>query len=225
MERERKMVEVSVSILNVKNDDAIQTLYNLETSGINYFHIDVMDGKFVKNDTTNKMLEFSEYLNQISNLPLDVHLMVEDVESYIKSFAIFEPNIITFHLEAAKSKEEVIRWIKLLNENNIRVGISIKPNTKIEEIYEYLPFVHLVLVMTVEPGEGGQKLLPETIEKIKELKKYIDENSLEVDIEADGGINPQNAKNVREAGANILVAGSAIINAENYKEVVNKLKQ
>ena len=216
------MVEVSVSILNVKNDDAIQTLYNLETSGINYFHIDVMDGKFVKNDTTNKMLE---YLNQISNLPLDVHLMVEDVESYIKSFAIFEPNIITFHLEAAKSKEEVIRWIKLLNENNIRVGISIKPNTKIEEIYEYLPFVHLVLVMTVEPGEGGQKLLPETIEKIKELKKYIDENSLEVDIEADGGINPQNAKNVREAGANILVAGSAIINAENYKEVVNKLKQ
>ncbi len=219
------MVEVSVSILNVKNDDAIQTLYNLETSGINYFHIDVMDGKFVKNDTTNKMLEFSEYLNQISNLPLDVHLMVEDVESYIKSFAIFEPNIITFHLEAAKSKEEVIRWIKLLNENNIRVGISIKPNTKIEEIYEYLPFVHLVLVMTVEPGEGGQKLLPETIEKIKELKKYIDENSLEVDIEADGGINPQNAKNVREAGANILVAGSAIINAENYKEVVNKLKQ
>ena len=225
MERERKMVEVSVSILNVKNDNAIQTLYNLETSGINYFHIDVMDGKFVKNDTTNKMLEFSEYLNQISNLPLDVHLMVEDVESYIKSFAIFEPNIITFHLEAAKSKEEVIRWIKLLNENNIRVGISIKPNTKIEEIYEYLPFVHLVLVMTVEPGEGGQKLLPETIEKIKELKKYIDENILEVDIEADGGINPQNAKSVREAGANILVAGSAIINAENYKEVVNKLKQ
>ena len=219
------MLEVSVSILNVKNDNAIQTLYNLETSGINYFHIDVMDGKFVKNDTTNKMLEFSEYLNQISNLPLDVHLMVEDVESYIKSFAIFEPNIITFHLEAAKSKEEVIRWIKLLNENNIKVGISIKPNTKIEEIYEYLPFVHLVLVMTVEPGEGGQKLLPETIEKIKELKKYIDENSLEVDIEADGGINPQNAKNVREAGANILVAGSAIINAENYKEVVNKLKQ
>ena len=158
------MVEVSVSILNVKDDKAIQTLYNLETSGINYFHIDVMDGKFVKNDTTNKMLEFSEYLNQISNLPLDVHLMVEDVESYIKSFAIFDPNIITFHLEAGKSKKEILKWIKILNENNIRVGISIKPNTKVEEIYEYLPFVHLVLVMTVEPGEGGQKLLPITIE-------------------------------------------------------------
>lgn len=219
------MIEVSVSILNVKQDKAIQTLYNLETSGINYFHIDVMDGKFVKNDTTNKMLEFSEYLNQISNLPLDVHLMVEDVESYIKSFAIFEPNIITFHLEAAKNKEDILKWIKLLNENNIRVGISIKPNTKIEELYEYLPFVHLVLVMTVEPGEGGQKLLPDTIEKIKELKKYIDENNSEVDIEADGGINEENADTVKEAGANMLVSGSAIINSDDYKKVVNKLKE
>ena len=219
------MVEVSVSILNVKDDKAIQTLYNLETSGINYFHIDVMDGKFVKNDTTNKMLEYCEYLNQISNLPLDIHLMVEDVESYIKSFEIFEPNIITFHREAAKNKEEILKWIKLLNAKNIRVGISIKPNTKVEEIYEYLPFVHLVLVMTVEPGEGGQKLLPDTIEKIKELKKYIDENNLEVDIEADGGINTENANIVKEAGANTLVSGSAIVNAEDYKEVVDKLKQ
>lgn len=219
------MVEVSVSILNVKDDKAIQTLYNLETAGVNYFHIDVMDGKFVKNDTTNKMLEFSEYLNQISNLQLDVHLMVEDVESYIKSFAIFEPNIMTFHLEAAKSKEEIFKWIKLLNENNIRVGISIKPNTKVEDIYDYLPFVHLVLVMTVEPGEGGQKLLPDTIEKIKELKKYINENNLEVDIEADGGISTENAEIVKQAGANILVSGSAIVNATDYKEVVNKLKK
>lgn len=219
------MVEVSVSILNVKDDKAIQTLYNLETSGINYFHIDVMDGKFVKNDTTNKMLEFSEYLNQISNLPLDVHLMVEDVESYIKSFAIFDPNIITFHLEAGKSREEILKWINLLNENNIRIGISIKPNTKVEEVYEYLPFVHLVLIMTVEPGEGGQKLLPDTIEKIKELKQYIDENNIEVDIEADGGINTENANMVKEAGADMLVSGSAIINAGDYKEVVDKLKQ
>lgn len=219
------MIEVSVSILNVKDDKAIQTLYNLETSGINYFHIDVMDGKFVKNDTTNKMLEFSEYLNQISNLPLDVHLMVEDVESYIKSFAIFNPNIITFHLEAGKSREEILKWINLLNENNIRIGISIKPNTKVEEVYEYLPFVHLVLIMTVEPGEGGQKLLPNTIEKIKELKQYIDENNFEVDIEADGGINTENANMVKEAGADMLVSGSAIINAGDYKEVVDKLKQ
>lgn len=218
------MVEVSVSILNVKNENAIQTLYNLETSGINYFHIDVMDGEFVKNNTTSQMLEYSEYLNQISNLPLDIHLMVKDVESYIKSFEIFEPNIITFHLEAAKDKEQVFKWIKMIKDNNIRVGISIKPNTKIEEIYEFLPFIHLVLVMTVEPGEGGQELLPETIDKIKQLKKYIDENNLEVDIEADGGINTENVKIVKEAGVNMLVSGSAIVNAQNYNEVVSQFK-
>ena len=218
------MVEISTSILSVEKGNEAETFMLLEKSKTDYFHIDVMDGKFVKNDTTNKMLEFSEYLNQISNLPLDVHLMVEDVESYIKSFAIFDPNIITFHLEAGKSKKEILKWIKILNENNIRVGISIKPNTKVEEIYEYLPFVHLVLVMTVEPGEGGQKLLPNTIEKIKELKKYIDENNFEVDIEADGGINTENANIVREAGADMLVSGSAIINAEDYKEIIIKLK-
>ena len=219
------MVEISTSILSVEKGNEAETFMLLEKSKTDYFHIDVMDGKFVKNDTTNKMLEFSEYLNQISNLPLDVHLMVEDVESYIKSFAIFDPNIITFHLETAKNKEEVFKWIKLLKENNIRVGISIKPDTKVEEIYEYLPFVHLVLIMTVEPGEGGQKLLSNTIQKIKEIKKYIDENNLEVDIEADGGINIENAEIVKEAGANILVSGSAIINATDYKEVVNKLKE
>ena len=216
-------MRVCASFLSSKNIP--EDLVKLNDTDVDFIHVDVMDGKFVKNDTTNKMLEFSEYLNQISNLPLDVHLMVEDVESYIKSFAIFDPNIITFHLEAGKNKEEIFKWIKLLNENNIRVGISIKPKTKVEEIYEYLPFVHLVLVMTVEPGEGGQKLLTNTIEKIKELKRYIDENNLEVDIEADGGINTENANMVKEAGANMLVSGSAIINAEDYKEIVDKLKQ
>ena len=219
------MCIIAPSLLEADYKCLGEQLKTMEKSGAEYVHIDVMDGKFVKNDTTNKMLEFSEYLNQISNLQLDVHLMVEDVESYIKSFAIFEPNIMTFHLEAAKSKEEIFKWIKLLNENNIRVGISIKPNTKVEDIYDYLPFVHLVLVMTVEPGEGGQKLLPDTIEKIKELKKYINENNLEVDIEADGGINTENAEIVKQAGANILVSGSAIVNATDYKEVVNKLKK
>lgn len=103
------MVEVSASILNIENENAIQTLYNLETAKIDYFHIDVMDGEFVQNDTTSKMVEYCEYLNSISNLPLDVHLMVKDVESYISSFMIFEPNIITFHLEVAeKDRKSVV---------------------------------------------------------------------------------------------------------------------
>ena len=218
------MVEISTSILSVKKGEESSTFFELEAGKTDYFHIDVMDGKFVEKNTYKKMLEYASYIKRISNLPLDVHLMVENVKEAINDFLSVEPNIITFHLEAGKSKKEILKWIKILNENNIRVGISIKPNTKVEEIYEYLPFVHLVLVMTVEPGEGGQKLLPNTIEKIKELKKYIDENNFEVDIEADGGINTENANIVREAGADMLVSGSAIINAEDYKEIIIKLK-
>lgn len=218
------MVEISASLLSVKKDKAIKTLYNLETSGINYYHIDVMDGEFVKENTVDKMLEYSQYLNQISTLPLDIHLMVEDVQNYIKSFLVFEPNIITFHIEAIKDRKEVMECIRLITENNVKVGIAINPNTKIEEIYEYLPFIHLVLVMTVEPGEGGQKLIIQTIEKINELKKYIDENNLEVDIQADGGINTENAELIKEAGVDIIVSGTGIINSDNFKEAVNKIK-
>lgn len=218
------MVEVSASLLNIKSENAIQTLYNLETAGINYFHIDVMDGKFVPNSTVDRMLEYCEYLNSISNLPLDVHLMVEDVKSYTSSFLVFEPNIITFHLEAAKNKKQVMEWINYIKENNTKVGISIKPNTKIEEIFEYLPFIHQVLIMTVEPGEGGQKLIPETVTKVKQLSKYIQEQNLEVDIEVDGGINEQNAEMLKQAGANIIVAGTAIVNSSDYKNVVKILK-
>lgn len=219
------MVEVSASILSIKNENAIQTLYNLETAGIDYFHIDVMDGEFVTNNTVDRMLEYCEYLNSISNLPLDVHLMVKDVPNYIDSFLVFEPNIITFHLEAAKDKEEAMSWINKIKDNNVRVGISVKPDTKIEEVEEFLPYVHLVLVMTVEPGKGGQELIPKTVEKIHALKQYIDDNHLEVDIEADGGINPETAKDVKQAGAEIIVSGNAIVKSDNYAEVVEKLKQ
>ena len=129
------MVEVSASILNMDNENAIKNLYELETALIDYFHIDVMDGKFVKDNTTEKMIEYS---SSISSLPLDIHLMVEDVEQYIKSFSVFEPNLITFHIEARKNKEEIFELIKLVKESNSRVGLAIKPNTKIEEIYNYL---------------------------------------------------------------------------------------
>lgn len=218
------MIEVSASILSLKNENVIQTLYNLETAGIDYFHIDVMDGEFVKNNTVDRMIEYCEYLNSISNLPLDVHLMVKDVPKYISSFLVFEPNIITFHLEAAENKEQVLKWIKIIKENNVRVGISVKPDTKIEEIEEFLPFIHLVLVMTVEPGEGGQELIPKTVEKIHALKQYIKENQLEIDIEADGGINAETADTIKQAGTDILVSGSGIVSSENYADVVKKLK-
>lgn len=164
------MVEISTSILSVKKGEESSTFFELEAGKTDYFHIDVMDGKFVEKNTYKKMLEYASYIKRISNLPLDVHLMVENVKEAINDFLSVEPNIITFHLEACKSKKEVFEIIKYIKENNCKVGISIKPDTKIEEIYEFLPYIHMCLVMTVEPGKGGQTLIKDTLKKIEELK-------------------------------------------------------
>lgn len=219
------MVEISTSILNVKSKEESETFFKLEKAKTDYFHIDVMDGIFVEKNTYDKMLEYSSYIRRISNLPQDVHLMVKDVKKAIGDFLSIEPNIITFHYESCNSKEEIHEYIKYIKENNCKVGIAIKPETKIEEIYEYLPYIHMCLVMTVEPGKGGQTLLTDMIEKVKILKKHIDENNLEVDIEVDGGINLKTAPDLKNAGANILVAGTAILMANNYKVIIDELKK
>ena len=136
----------------------------------------------------------------------------------------FKPNIITFHLEALKNEEEVQNMIKYIKENGIKVGISVKPNTKVEEIYKFLPYIHMCLIMTVEPGLGGQKLIPETVEKVKTLKEYIDKNNLEVDIEVDGGIKPENIESLKTAGANIFVVGTAIVESNDMEKTIDTLR-
>ena len=233
------MVEISTSILSVKKGEESQTFFALEKAHTDYFHIDVMDGKFVEKDTYKKMLEYASYIKRISNLPLDVHLMVEDVNSAVDDFLAVEPNIITFHYEACKDKEEVtvvipsfavgrtqeiLYEINKIKENHCRVGLSIKPETKIEEIYEFLPYIHMCLVMTVEPGKGGQTLLNDMVDKISNLKKYIEENNIDIDIEADGGINLKTADAVKNAGANILVSGTAILIAKDFKVIIDELR-
>lgn len=218
------MVEISASILAVEKENSIKKFYELETAKIDYFHIDVMDGKFVPKNTTAQMLEYSEYIKQISNVPLDVHLMVEDVKTWILAYAGLNPNIITFHYEALKNKEAIMDVIKFIKENNIKVGISVKPNTPVEEIYEFLPYVHMVLVMTVEPGLGGQGLIPETLDKVRTLKEYITENNIEIDIEVDGGIKVNNIKSAVEAGIDIAVVGTGLTSSENMVETVKELK-
>lgn len=219
------MIDISTSLLSIKKENALATIYELEVAGTDYFHIDVMDGEFVEKDTRRDMLEYATISKNVSTLPLDVHFMVKDVKENILDYIGLEPNIITFHLESLSSKEEVLELINYIKESNIKVGISIKPNTKIEDVFEFLPYINLLLVMTVEPGEGGQKLIPETVDKIRRLREYIDNNNLEVLLEADGGINEENISEIKEAGIDIVVAGTEIINSENYKEKINKLKK
>lgn len=219
------MVEISTSILSVEKEKATRTFYDLETAHTDYFHIDVMDGKFVQNNTYELMKEYANTIKQISNIPLDIHLMTYNVKDYIEQYIDLEPNIITFHIESVDSKEEAYEIIKFIKENNAKVGISIKPNTKVEQIYEFLPYIHMILVMTVEPGLGGQKLIPDTLEKVKKLKQYIDENNIEIDIEVDGGIKLETAKMAKGVGANIIVSGSYIIKSEDYKKTISELKE
>ena len=125
------MIEVSTSLLSLKKGDEAKTVFGLEKAKTDYIHIDVMDGKFVEKNTYQRMLDYSSYVKRITNLPLDVHLMVENIEETIEDFLPYEPNIITFHLEACKDKEEVMRYIRKIKENNCRVGLSIKPETNI----------------------------------------------------------------------------------------------
>lgn len=219
------MVEISTSILSVEKGKEAEVFFALEKAKTDYFHIDVMDGKFVEKDTYQKMVEYSNYIKRISNLPLDVHLMVENVKDAIEDFSAVEPNIITFHLEACKTKEEVMDRIKQIKENGSRVGIAIKPETNIEEIYEYLPYIHMCLVMTVEPGKGGQTLITDMLAKISTLKEYIEKNNIEIDIEVDGGVNIKTASRVKAAGADIIVAGTAILRANNFASIINELRE
>ena len=219
------MIEISTSILTVEKENATKTFYDLEVAGTDYYHIDVMDGKFVEKNTEEIMHEYTNIIKQISSIPLDVHFMVEDIQTNIDKYMPFNPSIITFHYEACKNDEEVINYINYIKKNGIKPAISIKPNTSIETIKKFLPMLHMVLIMTVEPGKGGQKLIPETVDKVTKLKKYIEKNNLDTYIEVDGGVNKDTIDLVKNAGADIAVAGSAIISAEDFKTAIDELKK
>lgn len=218
------MTKVSASILNVDKENAVHTFYDLETTKIDFFHIDVMDGKFVENNNVDLMKDYAVTLSHISNLALDVHLMVENVEEIIDEFLVADPERITFHVEAIEDEERVKNIISDLKEQGIKVGMSISPGTDIEKIVKFMPYLHMVLVMTVVPGKGGQKLIPETLEVLKTLKQKAEEMDLDLDFEVDGGIKSDNVNEVVDAGANIVVVGTALLNAENPKEFVSNIK-
>lgn len=219
------MIEVSTSVLNLSEEDCVHSFYNLETARTDYFHIDVMDGEFVENDTSSRMLEYATTLSHITQLGLDVHLMVNNPEKFLDDYVSLKPRILSFQVEPLlNDKQRIFNIIDDLKRNGIRAGLAINPGTSIEEIKEFLPHIHMVLVMSVWAGRGGQAFIPESVNKIKELKEYLDKNNLDLDIEVDGGINDKTSKLVRDAGANILVAGTYILGAEDAKTAINTLK-
>ncbi len=217
------MIEISTSVLTIE-DNAVSIFYELEVSGTDYFHIDVMDGKFVEKDTSKIMIDYATTLSHITPIGIDVHLMCEDIEKFVDEYIMLEPDSISFHIEAIKNKDQAMNIIQDIKSNNVKVGMAINPNTDIEKIFEYLPFLHKVIVMTVEPGKGGQELIESTISKIKKLKEYIIEKNLDTIIEADGGINNNNISKLKDAGLDIAVAGSYIVNSENKKDAILNLK-
>ena len=218
------MVEISTSVLTVEKEKIMRTIYDLEVAKTDYVHIDVMDGKFVEAFTSSIMEEYCGYMKSVSTLPLDVHLMVEDIKKYVDIYLNYEPNIITFHIEAVKSEEDAVEIINYIKSNNCKVGIAVNPATDIKKVYNLLDKVHMVLVMTVVPGEGGQPLIEDTLTKIADLKKYIEENDFDIDIEADGGIKLNNVDKVKSAGANIIVSGTGIVKQDDFDSVIAAMK-
>ena len=214
------MIKLAPSILSADFARLLEDVKKVEKAGCEYLHIDVMDGHFVPNITLGPGIVKS--LRKDVNMVFDAHLMIENPDNYIKEFADAGCDIIVVHQEACTHLHRTIQNIK---SHGIKAGVALNPATPIETIKYVLQDVDMVLLMSVNPGFGGQSYIPVVTEKIKELKALIDKMNLDIDIEVDGGVKPSNIAEVVNAGANVIIAGSAIFNAGNIDEAVKSLRE
>jgi ribulose-phosphate 3-epimerase len=214
------MVKIAPSILSADFSRLGEEVIAAEKAGADLVHVDVMDGHFVPNITIGPLVV--KAVKKVASRPLDVHLMIENPDNYIREFADSGADIITVHAEGSIHLHRTIENIK---ECGVKAAVSINPATPVSIIEIILPYVDMVLIMSVNPGFGGQKFIPEALPKIQQLKRIINENNYNIEIEVDGGVKVDNVAGVVQAGADIVVMGSAFYNSANYEETVKAVRE
>lgn len=214
------MIKIAPSILAANFSKLGEEIKEVDQGGADYIHVDVMDGHFVPNITIGPLVV--EAIRPLTTLPLDVHLMIENPDQYIPSFVDAGADIISVHVEACPHLHRTIHMIKDLG---VKAGVVLNPATPVDTIKHIIADVDLVLLMTVNPGFGGQSFIEPVMTKVKEVKKLVDAIGKDIDIEIDGGVNSETAKLCVEAGANVLVAGSAVYGKDNRKEAIERIRQ
>jgi ribulose-phosphate 3-epimerase len=213
------MVKIAPSILSADFSKLGEEIIAVDQAGADYIHIDVMDGHFVPNITIGPLIV--EAVRPVTKLPLDVHLMIENPDHYIEAFAKAGANFITVHVEACRHLHRTIQNIKSFG---VKAGVVLNPATPVESIQHIIGDIDMVLLMSVNPGFGGQTFIPEVLSKIRKVKEMAEQKGLSVEIEIDGGVNPETARQCIEAGATVLVAGSAVYNQKDYKQAISQLR-
>ena len=213
-------VKIAPSILSANFAKMGEEVISLEQSGADVVHCDVMDGVFVNNITFG--IKMVEDLRKITKLPLDCHLMIVNPEKYVERFAKAGADIITVHYEACKDNLKEV--LELIKSTGVKCGAVINPDTPVDKIRDVIPMCDMVLVMSVFPGFGGQAFIPSVLDKVREIRGIIDGLGKDIDLEIDGGVTAENVEEIKKAGANVIVAGSAVFKAENRAEMIAKLK-
>lgn len=213
------MIKIAPSILSADFSKLGDEVRAVEQGGADWIHIDVMDGNFVPNITVGPLVV--EALRKVTELPLDVHLMIQNPDQFIGEFASAGADIISVHVESCP---HLHRTVQLIKEQDIKAGVVLNPATAVFHLDEIIEEVDMVLLMSVNPGFGGQKFIPQALDKVQLLRRTLDESGVDIDIEVDGGIKTDNAGILKKAGANILVAGSAIFNSDDYQTAIQALR-